>query len=83
MTVLATGPWCKIPEDGILHSHCRENHKFYRPYLNTDNRLCIDALLDGPFVIKEFHLHVKLELYCSDGHLLHNPVYLQIFNISL
>jgi hypothetical protein len=21
--------WCHIPEDGILHSHCRENQKFY------------------------------------------------------
>jgi hypothetical protein len=27
--VLTRTTWRNIPENGILHSHCHENHKFY------------------------------------------------------
>jgi hypothetical protein len=31
--VLTRAAWCKIPEDGILHSHCGENLKSFIMYL--------------------------------------------------
>jgi hypothetical protein len=34
MSVLITATWCNIPEDGILHSHRRENLKSYKATIN-------------------------------------------------
>jgi hypothetical protein len=33
MSVLIRAIWRNIPEDGILHSHHRENHKSYKDQL--------------------------------------------------
>jgi predicted nuclease of restriction endonuclease-like (RecB) superfamily len=32
--VLTRATWHNIPEDGILHSHCCENLKFYNIFVN-------------------------------------------------
>jgi hypothetical protein len=40
MSVLTRATWRNIPEDGILHSHCRENLKSYMSSV-ADEEWCL------------------------------------------
>jgi hypothetical protein len=40
-SVLTRGAWCNIPEDGILHSHCRKNLKSYEGCMLENHFGCV------------------------------------------
>jgi hypothetical protein len=43
--VLTRSPRCNIPEDGILHSHCRENLQFYNAVPSSP--ILVTLMLEG------------------------------------
>jgi hypothetical protein len=45
-----------IPDDGILHSLRRENHKSYRPYFNYPQK---DVLLLNTQTLKNYRLTLR------------------------
>jgi hypothetical protein len=49
--VLTRATWRNIPEDGILHSHRRENlksYKYFIIYINDNRWGCSVSILTGP-----------------------------------
>jgi hypothetical protein len=53
--------WRNIPEDGILHSHRRENLKSYKEYFATiRNEYGTSHVLSQPFVRSSLHSTVHM-----------------------